>query len=176
MTVTRTIPAAALLGVLILAADPASADALAATTTTPGLPTTTLGSPNELLSAGAEAMRRREYREGIELTLNGLKLVSQPRDVAGALSNLCAAYAELKEFALALRACDQALQIDSGNWRTWNNRAAVHLGQGRHDEAISDVQAGLGIAPNSATLRKTLAIVQARKRAAEGDAAKFLEA
>lgn len=137
---------------------------------------TTIGSPNELLSAGADAMRRRDYREGIELTLHGLKLVSDPRDVAGGLSNLCAGYAALKEFALAMRACDQALQIDDANWRTWNNRAAVHLGQGRHDDAIRDVQAGLGLAPNSATLRRTLALIEARKRAAQGDDAKFLKA
>jgi len=175
-TAATKVAISAVLSVLILPGDAASAEALAVTTTVRGLPTTTIGSPNELLNAGADAMRRSEYREGIELTLNGLKLVNEPRDVAGGLSNLCAAYAALKEFSLALLACDQALQIDSGNWRTWNNRAAVHLGQGRHDEAIGDVQTGLGIAPNSATLRKTLALIEARKRATQGDDAKFLKA
>lgn len=142
----------------------------------PGAPTTVLGAPNELLIAGATAMRNRQYREGIELTLSGLKDSNAPRDVAGALSNLCAAYAALKEFALALAACDQSLVIDRSNWRTWNNRAAVHLGQGRHDAAISDVQAGLGLAPNSSTLRRTLAIIESRKRATEGQDEKVIKA
>jgi len=138
--------------------------------------TTVIGSPNANLIAGAEAMRNRQYREGVELTLTGLKETNSPRDVAAALSNLCAGYAALKEFALALQACDQSLEIDRGNWRTWNNRAAVHLGQGRHDAALGDVQSGLLLAPNSFTLRRTQAIIEAGKRAREGGDEKVIKA
>ena len=158
---------------LVLAAS-AQAETPVATTTT------AIGGAAQQLNLGAQALRRREYREGIALTLEGLKVDNPPRDVAAAQSNLCAGYVALKEFALALEACDRSLALDRGNWRTWNNRAAVHLGRGRHDLALADVQAGLAIAPNSQTLRQTRAIVEARIRARDGpspeDAARIIKA
>ncbi|NJO12727.1 MAG: hypothetical protein HC872_03815 [Gammaproteobacteria bacterium] len=123
-----------------------------------------LGGPNPHLVAGAEALRRQQYLEGIELTLTGLQSQNAPRDHAAALSNLCAGYAALKQFDLALKACDDSLNIDRRNWRTWNNRAAAHLGQGRYDAALGDVQSGLEVAPHSTTLRQTQAIIEAHKR------------
>lgn len=158
---------------LVLAAS-ARADSLSATTTT------TIGGAAQQLNLGAEALRRRDYREGIALTLEGLSIPNPPRDIAAAHANLCAGYAALKEFELALQACNRSLALDRGNWRTWNNRAAVHLGRGHHHLALADVQAGLAIAPNSQTLRQTRAIVEARIRARDGaspeDAAKVIKA
>lgn len=141
-----------------------------------GTSTTVFGTANEQLVAGAAALRNRQYREGVELTLAGLKLANSPRDAGAALSNLCAGYGGLKEFALALRACDESLELDRGNWRTWNNRAAAHLGLGRHEAALSDVQQGLQLAPQSATLRRTLSIVEARMRAREQPDSKAIKA
>jgi tetratricopeptide (TPR) repeat protein len=149
---------------------PALADTPAATSST------VFGTANEQLVAGAEALRNRLYRKGVELTLSGLEQINLPRDIAAALSNLCAGYVGLKEFALALKSCDESLELDPRNWRTWNNRAAAHLGQGQHDAAIMDVQEGLQLAPQSATLQRTLAIVEAHKRAREYHDSKAIKA
>jgi tetratricopeptide (TPR) repeat protein len=137
---------------------------------------TVFSGPNPLLVAGAEAMRSRQYREGVRLTLEGLKQVNEPRDVAAALSNLCAGHVALKEYELAVRYCNEALALDSRNWRTWNNRAAAHLGQGQHDAALADVQAGLALAPNSVTLRRTMSMVEADRRAREEQATRAIKA
>lgn len=148
----------------------ARADAPAATSST------VFGTANQQLVAGAEALRSRLYAEGVELTLAGLKQVNPPRDVAAGLSNLCAGYIGLKQFALALRSCNESLEIDRRNWRTWNNRAAAHLGQSQHEAALKDVQEGLQLAPQSRTLRRTLAIIEAEKRAREHPDSKAIRA
>ena len=54
-----------------------------------------------------------------------------------------------------------ALELDRSNWRTYNNRAAVFVGLKKFDLAMTDVNAGLEIAPNSATLRKSREVVTA---------------
>lgn len=156
--------------VVLASQGPARADVPAATSST------VFGTANQQLVDGAEALRNRLYREGVELTLAGIKQVNLPRDVAAALSNLCAGYVGLKEFALALRSCDESLELDRRNWRTWNNRAAAHLGQGLHEAALTDVREGLLLAPQSATLRRTLSIVEARKRAREHQDSKAIRA
>ncbi len=43
--------------------------------------------------------------------------------------------------------CNQALELDRNNWRTYNNRAAVFVGLKQFDLAMTDVNAGLELAP-----------------------------
>lgn len=155
---------------VLLGGGPALADA------PEGTSATVFGTANAHLVAGAEALRKRHFHEGVELTLAGLKQSNPPRDVAAALSNLCAGYIGLKQFALALRSCNESLELERRNWRTWNNRAAAHLGQGQHEAALNDVQAGLALAPQSGTLRRTLSIVEAQKRASEERDSKVIKA
>ena len=81
-------------------------------------------------------------------------------DVAAGLSNLCAGYVGLRQFELAIKNCSDSLAINDSNWRTWNNRAAAHLGKGMYDAALQDVESGLERAPESFTLKKTRAIVR----------------
>lgn len=150
--------AAALLG----AAVPAPAAQPAPETTS----ATVIGG-NELLQAGAEELLRGNYQRGVELTLEGLKRPNPRHQVAAALSNLCAGFGGLRQFERALKNCDEALAINDANWRTWNNRAAVHVGLGLYDAALRDVEAGLQRAPASGTLKKTRAIVLERQRVRE---------
>lgn len=131
-----------------------------------GSSTTVIGG-NELLQAGAAEMRAGNYQRGVELTLEGLKRPNPQTEVAAALSNLCAGFVGLRQFELAIKNCDDALAINDGNWRTWNNRAAAHLGQGMYDAALRDVESGLERAPESNTLKKTRAIVLQRQRTRE---------
>ena len=122
---------------------------------------------NELLSAGAEALLRGNFEQGVALTLQGLERPNSPQDRAAGLANLCAGYVGLHQFDLALVKCNESLELDAANWRTWNNRAAAYLGKGMLEAALSDVQAGLQLSPQSGTLKKTKQIVLDRKRVHE---------
>jgi Tfp pilus assembly protein PilF len=122
---------------------------------------------NELLSAGAEELQRGNFQQGVALTLQGLERPNAPQDRAAGLANLCAGYVGLHQYDLAVVKCDESLQLDTANWRTWNNRAAAYLGKGMLEAALRDVQAGLQLSPQSGTLKKTKQIVLERQRVHE---------
>jgi tetratricopeptide (TPR) repeat protein len=84
---------------------------------------TVLGVVNEYLAAGAEAMRLKEYDEGIRLTKLGLERPTSPRDRAAALSNLCAAHAAKKEPDIAIGYCNESIGLNQANWHAYSNRA-----------------------------------------------------
>jgi len=145
-----------------LAAGPASAvDPLSASHSA-----TVIGPSNPLLTQGSDALELGRYEEGVRLTLAGLDLPTTPHDQAAGHSNVCAGYAALKRWDEALDHCNRALELDRGNWRTFNNRAAVFVGMKKFDLAMTDVNAGLEIAPNSATLLKSKEIVIQHRAAA----------
>lgn len=120
---------------------------------------TVLGS-NPQLADGAAAMTSGDWLRGIELTQQGMIATVSKEDRAAGLANLCAGYAALKQFQKALDFCDQSLAVEDNNWRTWQNRAACHLGLGKIDESLRDVQRGLQLNPDSDALQKTLAIAR----------------
>lgn len=130
---------------------------------------TVLGPSNQYLSEGAAALEIGRFEEGIRLSLAGLQIVSSRRDEAAGHSNVCAGYAALKRWQEALPHCNRSLEIDRGNWRAFNNRAAVYVGLKLYDFAITDVQSGLGLAPGSRTLLKSLEVVNEHKEAAKRD-------
>ena len=121
----------------------------------------TIGAPAGL-TEGAAAIRAGDYRRGVELTLQGLAEVPATRDRAAGLSNLCAGLVGLGDYAEALRRCNESLAINDGNWRTWANRAAALLGLGLVSRAISDVERGLLLSPESETLSLILEIARSR--------------
>jgi tetratricopeptide (TPR) repeat protein len=127
---------------------------------------TILGDTNQLLADGSAALASGRYEEGIRLSLAGLELPNNTADQAAALSNICAGYAGLKQWSKALPHCNRSLELDRGNWRTFNNRAAVFVGLELYELALTDVNSGLEIAPNSATLRKSREAIEEHRRAA----------
>lgn len=120
---------------------------------------TIIGPLNPLLAAGTDALEMRRYEEGVRLTLAGLEQPNSIHDQAAGHSNVCAGYAALKRWEEALVHCNHALELDRDNWRTYNNRAAVFVGLKKFDLAMTDVNAGLELAPQSATLRKSREVV-----------------
>ena len=120
---------------------------------------TVIGPINPLLTKGTDALEAGRYEEGVRLTMEGLELPNSPRDQAAAHSNVCAGYAALKRWNEALEHCNRALELDRTNWRTYNNRAAVFVGMKKFELAMADVNAGLELAPNSATLHKSKQVV-----------------
>lgn len=116
--------------------------------------------PNVMLADGAEALMRGEWQRGIQLTQMGLTFAISQQDRASALANLCAGFAGLKQYQRALEHCDQSIAIVNDNWRAWQNRAAAHLGLGKIEESLRDIQRGLQLNPDSESLQKTLAIAR----------------
>jgi tetratricopeptide (TPR) repeat protein len=111
---------------------------------------TVLGVSNEYLSAGAEAIRARQYDDGIRLTKLGLERgMASSHDRAGALSNLCAAYAAKGEPDLAIKSCSQSLDINKDNWRAYNNRSYAYYLKGRYRLADADLKKAQAINPNA---------------------------
>jgi tetratricopeptide (TPR) repeat protein len=131
--------------------------------------TTVLGNDNQPLAEGSALLAAGRYEEGIRLTLAGLALPNNPGDEAAGHSNLCAGYAALKRWPEALPHCNRSLELDRHNWRTYNNRAAVFVGLELYDLAVTDVNAGLLLDPDSQTLHKSLEVVHEHKEAAQRD-------
>jgi len=149
---------------LTLLATAASADQLSQAQSA-----TILGPTNQLLADGSSALEAGRYEEGLRLTLAGLEQPNNPHDEASAHSNVCAGYAALKRWSEALEHCNRALELDHRNWRTFNNRAAVFVGLKMFDLAMTDVNAGLSLAPNSSTLKKCREAVKQHHDAALRD-------
>ena len=128
-----------------------------------------LGNDNALLAQGSASLAAGRHEEGIRLTLAGLEQPNNPGEEAAAHSNLCAGYAALKRWSQALPHCNRSLELDSRNWHTFNNRAAVFVGLGLYELAVADVNRGLALDPDSPTLRKSLEIVHEHRNAALRD-------
>ena len=111
---------------------------------------TIIGAGNEFLSAGSFAIRMGQYEEGIRLTHLGLTRYQPNRDDrASALSNLCAAHGAKGEPDVAIPFCDESLDIDSRNWRAYNNRAYAYFLKGMLSEATFDLDTAAAMNPNS---------------------------
>ena len=119
---------------------------------------------NPSLSAGAQALQIGDYEQGLKLTLEGLHSATMPRERASAYSNLCAGYLGIRQFDKALEACDKALDFNDRNWRIYNNRALALLYAGRIVAAGEDLEKGLAINPDSATLAKVSVLIDEQKR------------
>lgn len=131
--------------------------------------TTVIGPPNQLLTDGTAALQAGRYAEGLRLTLAGLEWSNNPTDQAAAHSNICAGYAALKRWDDALTHCNRALELDRTNWRTYNNRAAALVGLKQFELAMTDVNAGLELAPNATILLKSREVVKEHHQAAQRD-------
>ncbi len=125
---------------------------------------TVMGPSNAQLADGATALDQGRVEEGIRLTLAGLQFPTGRRDQAAGYSNLCAGYAMLQRWDEALQHCNTAIELDSNNWRSFNNRAAVFAGKGLYDKAVDDIRAGLRLAPDSRTLNESLRIIEENRR------------
>ena len=102
------------------------------------------------LSAGADAIRRGDYDEGIRLTTIGLeRQVRTVRDRAAGLANLCAAYVAKGEPDNAIPYCDESIELYDGNWRAFSNRSHAYLLKGMLEEAARDNEIAARMRPNA---------------------------
>jgi tetratricopeptide (TPR) repeat protein len=155
----RFAPGPALFAGALLVSAVAGPTAAAGEAITTAHSATVIGPTNPLLTAGTDALEMGRYEEGVRLTLAGLEQPASRQDIAAGHSNVCAGYAALKRWEEALEHCNKALELDRSNWRTFNNRAAVFVGLKQYDLAMTDVNAGLELAPQSGTLQKSREVV-----------------
>jgi tetratricopeptide (TPR) repeat protein len=133
---------------------------------------TVVKSVNPLLAQGADALASGRTEQGIQLTLEGLKLAATTQEVAAGHSNACAGYVLEKRWADALAHCNTAIELDKSNWRTYNNRAGIYIAQGLFDLAMRDLEAGFALAPGAPMLKESLRILQLNRRLAGRQAKK----
>jgi tetratricopeptide (TPR) repeat protein len=131
---------------------------------------TIIGQANSLLVEGAAALNAGRTEEGLRLTLEGLKEAATVQDNAAGHSNACAGYVRLKQWAEALAQCNAALALDSSNWRTYNNRAAIYIEQGLFDLGLQDLRAGLALAPEVELLHQSMRILERNRHLAGREA------
>jgi tetratricopeptide (TPR) repeat protein len=124
---------------------------------------TVLGVSNEYLAAGAEAIRLKEYDEGIRLTKLGLDRPASPRDRSAALSNLCAAHAAKNEPDLAIGYCTESLAINDANWRAYSNRAYAYYLKRMFDEADADLDVALSLNPSARQMPQIRGMMNERR-------------
>jgi tetratricopeptide (TPR) repeat protein len=124
---------------------------------------TVLGVANEYLAAGAEAIRLKEYDEGIRLTKIGLDRPASPRDRSAALSNLCAAHAAKNEPDAAIGYCTDSLAINDQNWRAYSNRAYAYYLKRMFDEADKDLDVALAINPSAKQMPQIRGMMNERR-------------
>jgi len=121
---------------------------------------TVLGGGNDLLAAGANAIRAGVYDEGIRLTSLGLERGGNTDyDRAAALSNLCAAYAAKGMPDTAIKHCTEALAINNRNWRAFSNRSYAYWLKGMYSEATFDLDAAAAISPKARQVQQIRAMI-----------------
>ena len=124
---------------------------------------TVFGAANEYLAAGAEAIRLKQYDEGIRLTKLGLERPASPRDRAAALSNLCAAHAAKNEPDVAIEYCTESLTVNDVNWSAYSNRAYAYYLKRMFDEADSDLDAALTLNPSARQMPQIRGMMNERR-------------
>ncbi len=130
-----------------------------------------LGQTNRELADGSALLERGDVQRGLRLTQSGLQSATLSREErAAGESNLCGAYAALRNWDTALTHCLVSIELDPNNWRAYNNRAACYVGRGEYDRALADVETALGLAPGSATLKLSLQIVLDHRRVSRDQA------
>jgi tetratricopeptide (TPR) repeat protein len=124
---------------------------------------TVLGVANEYLAAGAEAIRLKEYDEGIRLTKLGLERPASPRDRSAALSNLCAAHAAKNEPDAAIGYCTESLTINEANWRAYSNRAYAYYLKRMFEQADADLDVALSLNPSAKQMPQIRGMMNERR-------------
>jgi Flp pilus assembly protein TadD len=114
---------------------------------------TVIGPSNIDLADGAEALLAGDAEKGVRLTERGLPKATNDRERVAGYSNLCAGLIMLERYGEALDACNRALAINDGHWRSYSNRALVFLRMSKFEEAGRDIASAEAISPNARSVR-----------------------
>lgn len=115
-------------------------------------PKAVIGPKNPDLQEGAELLMAGRTKKGVELTLRGLKSAQGTREEEAGLSNLCAGYVMLEQFAEALKYCEMLLSRNEESWRAYNNRALIYIFTEQYEKAHQDLLRAEELNPGARTL------------------------
>ena len=116
-------------------------------------PTFVIGSANPDISDGARALLGGRNKEGIRLTLKGLKAANGRKQEEVALSNLCAGYTNLGDYETALKYCDILLQRNDKLWRAYNSKALIYIYTKQYEKAEQELIKGEALNPDAYTMK-----------------------
>jgi len=128
--------------------------------------TVTFGTNRDLV-AGADALQRGRFEEGITRTQSGLDTFVTREQRTAALSNLCAGYTALGKYDVAVVHCSASLELGPG-WQAYNNRALAYLGKGLIRLARRDYMEGLTLNPDAEQLLRVKELVEEADRRRSG--------
>ena len=115
---------------------------------------TVLGPSNLYLYEGSHELSAQNGKEGVRLTLLGLRVAAGPREEKIAHANLCAGFMMLEQAETALQHCNWVLERYPDHWQTYNNRALVYLTLKRYDESEADIRMGQSLNPRAEKLKE----------------------
>jgi tetratricopeptide (TPR) repeat protein len=115
-------------------------------------PAMVIGPRNPDLHEGAELLLAGRTKEGVELTLRGLRGAQGKREEEAALSNLCSGYTVLERFDEALKYCELLLVRDDTSWRAYNNRALIYIKTEQYEKAHQDLVRAEELNPDAPTV------------------------
>jgi tetratricopeptide (TPR) repeat protein len=116
-------------------------------------PAMVIGPRNLDLHKGAELLLAGRTKDGVELTLRGLRSAEGKREEEAALSNLCSGYVVLERFDEALKYCELLLVRDDTSWRGYNNRALIYIMTEQYEKAHQDLVRAEELNPDAHTVR-----------------------
>ena len=115
-------------------------------------PAMVIGPRNSDLHKGAELLLAGRTKEGVELTLRGLRNAEGKREEEAALSNLCSGYVVLELFDDALKYCELLLVRNEESWRGYNNRALIYIMTEQYEKADQDLVRAEELNPDARTV------------------------
>lgn len=117
---------------------------------------TVIGPTSPLAAEGLAALQNGDATRALPLLKKSMNQITGERNFVITLSNICAAYVLLEQYADAVSYCGKALEMRPNFWRALNNRALAYIGAANYRLAKADIDAGLALSPNATSLNKTL--------------------
>ena len=145
-----------------------AATALLAAAVSHGASAQSLRPANGWVSDAAMMLDAKEWAKGTERTRAALRTGElTPENHAAALNNLCIGLTGLTQYADAMDACLQAIELSPRQWQSYNNLANIYFYLNQYDKALAQYYKALSFRASSGVLlqniRLTLDVRSARK-------------
>ena len=114
---------------------------------------------NGLVNDAAGMLDRKDWQGGTLLTREALRSGDlTPENHAAALNNLCIGLTGLTQYADAMEACLQAIEMQPRQWQSYNNLANIYFFLGQYDKALAEYYKALSFRTDSSILLKNIRI------------------
>ncbi|KAF9434440.1 hypothetical protein BGZ76_008020 [Entomortierella beljakovae] len=115
----------------------------------------------ELKVAGNRKVNEKDYSEAIRLY--GEAIVLNPGN-AVYYANRAAAYSQMGDHQNAIKDSIKASEVDPSYSKAYSRLGHAYFSVGKYNEAVSAYEKGLGLEPNNATMKSSLATARSKAR------------